>query len=127
MDTNIIIFHVLKDSNFWKRSAEIIKNIDEGENVFIPLPVLKEILFELRRHNKGLSEIIEILMSFQRDNVKIAEDDFDTFIQGLQAAEKYKINPTDGVIVSLMNKYGITEIYSNDLDFDKVPGIKRIF
>lgn len=88
---------------------------------------MKETLFELLRHGKKISEIVEILTSFQKNNVKITEDNFDVFIQGLQTAEKYNINPTDGIIISLMQKYEITEIYSNDPDFDKVPGIKRIF
>lgn len=127
LDTNVIIYHVLGDSKFGKRASEILKNIDEGENIFIPLPVLKETLFELLRHGKGLSEISEILASFKRDNVQVVEDDFGIFMQGLEIADKYKIDPTDGIIISMMLRHGIKEIYSKDPDFDKVPGIKRVF
>jgi len=127
LDTNIIIFHVLNDKKFGKKASEIIERVDKGEEIFLPLPVLKEILFALRRRGKDLSEIIEVLVPFQKDNIKIVEDNFGIFLQGLEIADKHKIDPTDGVIASLMIKHGITEIYSNDPDFDKISGIKRIF
>jgi predicted nucleic acid-binding protein len=127
LDTNVILFHTLKDSKFEKRASEIIGKIDKGEEIFIPLPVLKETLFALHRRGKNLREILEIFAPFQKDNVKIVEDDFNTFIRGLEIADKYKIGPTDGVIASTMLEHGIKEIYSNDPDFDKVPGIKRVF
>lgn len=127
LDTNVILFHTLKDSKFEKRASEIIEKIDKGEEIFIPLPVLKETLFALLKRGKNLREILEIFAPFQKDNVKVIEDDFHIFIHGLEIADKYKIGPTDGVIASTMLKHGISEIYSNDPDFDKVPGIKRIF
>jgi len=127
LDTNIIIFHILNDRKFGKRSSEIIEKIENGEAIFAPLPVLKEVMFNLLAHGKKLSDIIEILFLFHRENIKIAEDDFTVFIQGIEIANKCGIDPTDGVIASLMLKNGVTEIYSNDADFDKIPGIKRIF
>ena len=127
LDTNVILFHILKDSKFGKKASEIIEKIDKGEEVFIPLPVLKETLFALLRHGKELQEIIEIFAAFQKDNIRVVEDDFYIFIQGLELADKYKIGPTDGIIVSTMLKHGVKDIYSNDADFDKVPEIKRIF
>lgn len=127
LDTNIILFHIFKDGKFGKKSSEIIRRIDNGEEVFIPLPVLKETLFELLDYGKSLHETMQIIASFQKDNTKITEDDFATFLQGLQTAEKYNLNPTDGVIAALMAKHGISEIYTNDKDFDRIPGIKRIF
>lgn len=33
----------------------------------------------------------------------------------------------DLVITAQMKRLGITEIYSNDKDFDRIPWIKRIF
>lgn len=127
LDTNIILFHIYKDSKFGKRASEIIKSIDEGEEIFVPLPTLKETLFELLEYGKDLPEIIQILASFQKNNVKIIEDNFDIFLQGLQTADKYNLNPTDGVIATLMLKHGIQEIYTNDKDFDRIPWLKRVF
>lgn len=127
LDTNVIVFHVLGDSKFGGKASKIIRNIDQGEATLIPLAVLKETLFELLRHGRALPEIIETFKPFQKDNIIIAEDNFSIFLQGLEIADKYKIDPTDGVIVAMMVRHGISEIYSNDPDFDKVPGIKRIF
>jgi predicted nucleic acid-binding protein len=36
-------------------------------------------------------------------------------------------NWDDIVIASQMKRCGIDEIYSNDSDFDSIPGIKRVF
>ncbi len=127
LDTNIIIYHVVKDSKFGKKASEIIAGIEKGEEIFIPLAVFKEFMFDMLARGKDIPYIIETFALFQKDNVKIAEDNFGTFIQGLEIADKYKIGPTDGVIISVMLRHGVTEIYSNDPDFDKVPGIKRIF
>lgn len=126
LDTNVILYHFLSDGKFGGNASEIIEKINKGEEIFIPLPVMKETLFAMIRQGKELSEIIQVLSSLNKDNAIIAEDDFTIFIEGLEIASKYKINATDGVIVSLMQKHGVTEIYSNDPDFDKVPGIKRI-
>ena len=127
LDTNVILFHTLKDSKLGKKASEIIGKIDKGEEILIPLPVFKETMFALLKRGKNLHEILEIFAPFQKDNVKIVEDNFNIFIQGLEIADKYKIGPTDGVIASTMLEHGVTEIYSNDPDFEKVPGIKRIF
>jgi len=127
LDTNIIIYHAVKDSRFGKNASEIIARIEKGEEIFIPLTVFKEFMFDMLARGKDISYIINTFALFQKNNVKIAEDDFGIFIQGLEIADRYKIDPTDGVIVSMMMKHGITEIYSNDPDFDKVPEIKRIF
>lgn len=127
LDTNIIIFHILDDNRFGKKASRIIERIEQGENVFVPLAVLKETLFVLLAHGKSISEIMQMLFLFQKDNIQIIEDDFAVFLEGLQIAKKYEINPTDGVIIALMFKHNVFEIYSNDEHFDKIPGIKRIF
>jgi len=127
LDTNIIVFHILGDSKFGKKASEIVERIDKGEEVFVPLPVLKETLFNLLAHGRKLSDIIDIVLLFEKSNIKIAEDDFNYFLQGLRIADKFNVDPTDGIIASLMFKHGISEIYSNDTDFDKIPGIKRVF
>src|SRR3989338_1512884 len=127
IDTNILIYHVVEDSKFGKRSSEIIARIEKGEEILMPLAVFKEFMFDMLARGKDIPYIIEALALFQKSNVKIAEDNFEIFIRGIQMSHKYKINPTDGVIASTMQKHGVTEIYSNDPDFDRVPGIKRIF
>lgn len=127
LDTNIIIYHAVKDSRLGKNASEIIARVEKGEEIFIPLAVFKEFMFDMLARGKDIPYILETFALFQKDNVKIAEDDFGIFIQGLQMAHQYKIGPTDGVIAATMLNHGITEIYSNDPDFDKVPGIKRIF
>ena len=71
--------------------------------------------------------LLPALEQAAKDNIKIVEDNFAEFWQGLQIAEKYGIDPTDGIILSMMLKHGVSEIYSNDSDFDKIPGIKRVF
>lgn len=127
LDTNIIIFYVLGDSKFGKRASEIMKSIDNGEEIFIPLAMLKESMFILLSHGRSLQEALDVILSFQRGNAEIVEDDFNTFVQGLEISKKYGINPTDGVISAMMLKHGVAEIYSNDPHFDRVPGIKHVF
>jgi predicted nucleic acid-binding protein len=52
---------------------------------------------------------------------------FEDFITAKEALRVYKMDWDDLVIVAQMQREGISEIYSNDRDFDQVPGIKRFF
>src|SRR3989338_2121929 len=117
LDTNILIYHAVKDSKFSKRASVIMARIENGEEIFVPLTVLKEFMFDMLARGKNIAYIIETFALLQKSNVRIQEDDFGTFIRGIQMADQYKINPTDGVIAATMQKHGITEIYSNDHDF----------
>ncbi|MBI5254150.1 MAG: type II toxin-antitoxin system VapC family toxin [Euryarchaeota archaeon] len=40
--------------------------------------------------------------------------------------EKYNLRPRDAFHVAIMKSFGVTEIVSDDSDFEKVEWIKRI-
>ena len=127
LDTNILIYHILNDAQYGKKASSIIKKIEDGEKILLPLAVLKETLFVLLAHGRTVSDIADMFSVFQTDNITIVADDFSLFMEGLFIAARYNVDPTDGIIVAVMMKHKISEIYSNDPDFDKIPHIKRIF
>lgn len=126
LDTNVIIYHFLNDKKFGKISSKIISRIENGENVLIPLAVLKETMFILLAHGWLLDKVIDIISSFDKPNIEIVEDNYEMFLQGLQGAVKHKFRPTDGIIASVMIKNDIKEIYTNDKHFEKA-GMKVVF
>ena len=127
LDTNVLVYHILNDSHFGKKARAILQKIEGGEKVLLPLAVLKETLFVLLAHGRTVADVADMFSVFQKDNIMTVADDFSLFMEGLLIATRYDIDPTDGVIAAIMTKYNISEIYSNDPDFDKIPGIKRIF
>jgi predicted nucleic acid-binding protein len=68
---------------------------------------------------------IQLLRSLP--NLTKAETTFSDYFDITTFAEIHANNWDDLVIASQMRRCEINEIYSNDSDFDSIPGIKRIF
>jgi predicted nucleic acid-binding protein len=52
---------------------------------------------------------------------------WESFFVALDDVERYGVDFVDALTLQTMLKNGIDEIYSNDKDFDRVPGIKRVW
>jgi len=61
----------------------------------------------------------------------VIETTFTDYLEAKRIANTYNLNFTklwdDLVITAQMKRINVNEIYSNDKDFDEIPGIKRIF
>ncbi|MGC8849274.1 MAG: type II toxin-antitoxin system VapC family toxin [Candidatus Bathyarchaeia archaeon] len=77
-------------------------------------------------------EIIESFLTFLRSipNLMKVDTTYLDFAQAQEIRTEHEIDWSswdDIVIAAQMKRLRIQEIYSNDKDFDAIPGIKRVF
>ena len=61
-----------------------------------------------------------------KENLEVKEVPALIPLRALDFMEKHRLKPRDAFHVALMEHFGEREIVSDDTDFDRVPGIKRI-
>ena len=87
---------------------------------------LDEIMWVMikNKKEKALRETIEDIYAVP--NLSIKEVPSSTPLDALTLMEQFDLKPRDAFHVAVMKSNGITEVVSDDPDFDRVKGIKRI-
>jgi uncharacterized protein len=107
-------------------ARKIVGRLNQGESVCTSVVQLAEIanlLEDYLPREKALE--IERAICF-KDTIEIDLVNRMDCSQALSEAEERNIGLTDAIAFVLMERKGLTEIYSFDHDFDRVTGIKRI-
>jgi len=130
IDSNVFVYLLLKDPRYGKTSLQIFERIERGEEKGLTSTlVLSQVFAHLIRRGKG--EVIEKLYEYLNEvPIDIIDTRYEDFKKALELRKEKKLAWEmwdDLVIVSQMMRTKVKEIYSNDKDFDKMPGVKRIF
>jgi len=127
VDTNVFVYVLTKDPNFYEVSRRILRRIEDGEEAMTSTVVVDEVCLFLEMHNE--SQKIPMALSSIRSYVCMEVFSFglEDMTKASELAKKYMMDWHDCLNVVLMEKHGTTEVYSNDKHFDKVKGIKRVF
>jgi len=128
LDANIFIYILdeVSEKYFRETSEKILKRMQNGESIITSSITLMEVFWWCERYLKHrIKEVYEMILSYEGLNV--INVTFDMLDVALSYKEKYGLEINDCVSLVLMARLGVSEIYSNDEDFDKVEGIKRIF
>jgi predicted nucleic acid-binding protein len=128
VDANIFIYHLASDPKYGRVAKGILSRIQDGEEFALTSTIVVSQVCSYLKWKKKTSGI-QIFLEFLRSlpNLTKGETTFADYLglttwKGIQAG-----NWDDIVIASQMKRLGIDEIYSNDSDFDSIPGIKRVF
>jgi len=119
-----------EDPEYGDIASEIIKRIEGGEEAATSTLVISQVCGYLKWRRRD--DVIPSFLGFLRSLPNLSKIDtvFIDFVEARELCLKHRLNWRfwdDLVIAAQMNRMGIREIYSNDKDFDKIPGIKRIF
>ncbi|MBI4258646.1 MAG: type II toxin-antitoxin system VapC family toxin [Thaumarchaeota archaeon] len=130
IDSNIFIYHLAGDEQYGETASRIIDRISEGEEAVTSTLIFSQVMAYLRWKKKSFA--IPRFIDFLRSTPTIhkIETSFPDFASAQKLQEKTKIKWElwdDLIIAAQMSRTGITEIYSNDKDFDSIQSIKRIF
>lgn len=128
IDSNIFIYHLASDPKFGKVAKEILTRIqNEEESALTSTIVISQVSSYLKW--KRRVNTIPIFLEFMRSlpNLTKGETTFADYLDLTTSREIRPDNWDDIVIASQMRRHGVIEIYSNDSDFDSIPGIKRVF
>lgn len=107
---------------FSQSVKEFLKNESKATNI----TVLVEVLNSLKPYNfiGDVDEVIRQLINLDVFDFLSSED----YQKAMELCKFYNfsINFSDCTILVSMQKHGISRIVTNDSDFDKIKGIKRI-
>lgn len=97
------------------------------EQLFINVLVVDEVLYTSRKYGVKYGTTLEFLRNIvipYTEIIEIGEED-------MKPIEKYLISydlkPSDAIRLATMDKIGASHIVSEDEDFDRVKGIRRIW
>jgi predicted nucleic acid-binding protein len=116
------------DPRYGDKATEILRRIEQGEKAATSTLIIAQVCSYLKWKRKPA--VIPRFLAFLRSlpNLIKLETTFQDLVEALETCEKIGWEKWDDtVIASQMKKLGMSEIYSNDADFDHIPNIKRIF
>jgi predicted nucleic acid-binding protein len=128
VDANVFIYVLVKSpKEDYEISKGILKRIENGEETATSLAIIQEVVdwLEYNNRKKEVRSFLTAVNSYLTMN-KLAVP-WDSFLAAQDDVDKHKIDFVDALTVQTMAKNKISEIYSNDKDFDRVPSIKRIW
>jgi predicted nucleic acid-binding protein len=128
VDSNIFIYSATKHPLFGLTSKIILDRIETGEVAVTSTLTLCEVSWVLEAMGKqgDIKSTLERILSFSF--LKVESFDSDDLLVGASLMASHHIDFNDAVNVSIMERLGVTEVYSNDeKHLGKIDFIKRIF
>ena len=105
-----------KEMAIKENSKKILQRVEKGEKVVTSVIHLSEIANLLESRMRLDKSLIYIEAIIGNRNIEIVEVDKNDLIESLEIAKKYRIGLVDAVAVTIMEKLGIKEIYTQDKD-----------
>jgi len=107
-------------------SGYILYKVDRGEYAVTTTLVKDEVLIWLSRYRA--SQMDKFIKSLRvLSSLEIITPTMEDEEEAVRGYGRYPLGFSDLVSLSVMKRNNITEVYSADKGFDKVPWVKRIF
>lgn len=126
LDANFFIICNFDLTSKGEKARKIQGEIISGKAAITSSLALDEVMWVLVKNRKPelLRETIEDIYAVL--NLTIKEVSPNIPLEALDIIEKYNLTPRDAFHVAVMKSYDVKEIVSDDTDFDRVEGVKRI-
>ena len=125
IDSNIFIYAAIDNTEKGERARRVIEKITKGEiKAYISPLVIDEVMWVIQKMiNREIAyTTAQLIMSLpliwldvSYESAKIAMEIYE---RGL--------DPRDSIHIGIMKEYNLTQIVSEDKDFDKISEIKRV-
>lgn len=129
VDSNVFIYHMADDPKYSRQASAIVRRIESGERATTSSLVISQVLSYLTW--RGRAQLLPVFLGFLRSlaTLEKVETTFMDFVDALPLSSGKAASSLwdDLVIAAQMRRLQTDEIYSNDTDFDSIPGVKRIF
>lgn len=130
IDSNLFVYVMMQDPSFAERSLQVLTSIEEGkETGWTSTLALSQVFSHLKKRGKHsvIDKFYGYLESAPINVTETSREDIDR----AQSIKKEQSLPwsmwDDLVLAAQMQRLKLSEVYSNDADFDKIQGLKRIF
>lgn len=128
VDSNVFLYTLIGSPKAdYETSRSILKRIEKGEEATTSLAVLQEVVDWLEYN--GRKREVEVFLTAVNSYAKLRKvsNRWRDYPKASAEAGKAAIDFVDALSLAVMRREEINEIYSNDKDFDRVVGIKRVF
>ncbi|MBI2574300.1 type II toxin-antitoxin system VapC family toxin [Candidatus Woesearchaeota archaeon] len=126
LDANFFIYCHFDQGSRGKAAREILRKIVGGMQTVTSVLALDEVMWVIIKKNVSGEMRSAIERIYATPNIRIVHVGADIPLLALDLMEAHNLKPRDAFHASVMKSLGITEIVSDDSDFDKVSWIKRI-
>lgn len=126
VDANVFAFAVLASDKQAARAQDFLQSLEESGHAVTSALVLDELMWVLRknRHPELIPDVVDDI--YATKNLEVKEVPSFIPLYAIRFIEEYGLKPRDAFHAAMMEHLGIREIISDDADFDRIPGIKRI-
>lgn len=97
------------------------------ESLFTNMLVVDETLYVSKRFGLPYDVTFDFLRGIVLPHIQIIPIDEEDIILTEKYLLKYGMKPSDAIHLSTMEKSGINRIVTEDEDFDRVEGVKRVW
>ncbi len=128
VDSNIFLYVVTDHPKFGAISKNILKRIEEGEEATTSTLTLCEVawVFEAMGRQGNIKPALEKILSYSFLHVE--PFDADDLLVGANLMVVHRLDFNDAVNVAVMERLGISDVYTNDeKHFGRLGFIRTIF
>ena len=131
IDPSISVYVLSSDPRFSRRALAVLEDAENGVyEAYTSTLVVSQVLAHLER--RGRSKAMHLFLEYLEDSpIIVVETRLEDYTRALEEARVHGLPFhslwDDLVIVVQVERLGIREIYSNDRDFDRIPGVVRLF
>src|SRR3972149_10404187 len=127
-DANVFVYVLVESpKKDYEISKGILERIEKGEKTATNLAIIQEVVDWLEYNNRKREVRTFLIAVNSYLSLEKMSIEWDDFLVALDDVDEYKIDFVDALALQRMKKNKITEIYSNDKDFDRVDWVKRIW
>jgi predicted nucleic acid-binding protein len=129
IDSNVFVYVLMNDPTYAPRALGILASFEEGkETGWTSTLALSQVFSHLK--TRGRYDAIDRFYDYLEGSpISVTETTLDDLTEARKMKEDQR-QPwgawDDLVLAAQMKRLGVGEIYSNDADFDKLKGTKRI-
>jgi len=126
LDANFFIFSNFDQTSRGENARRLQEKIIAGSKATTCALTLDEVMWVMikNKREKALRETIEDI--YAMPNLVVSDVSASIPLDALALMDLFHLKPRDAFHAAVMKSNGITEIASDDPDFDRVKGIKRI-
>jgi uncharacterized protein len=128
VDANVFIYEIVQSPEKDFRIADnILERIEKGEEAATSLAVIQEVIDWLQ-YNKRRQEVESFLLAINSYiSLTKLSGSWNNFVSAIECMNNKQTGFVDSLNLQIMIENKISEIYSNDKDFDRIDWVKRIW
>jgi len=128
VDANVFIYVLTRSPREdYLFSKSVLKRVEDGEEAITSTAIIQEVVDWLEYNNRRgeVGKFLTALNSYTA--MRKVEISWREMLDALSDMEKYDLDFVDATTLQVMKENNVSEIYTNDKDFDRVEWVRRVW